>query len=66
MLSDTLSQTKITNFPLLALIIFMTVFALVIIRVVRSGRKNDRNDAMSQLPLADDEAPPSPHTPRSH
>lgn len=66
MLSETLSQTKITNFPLLALIIFMTVFAFVVFRVVRSGRKNDRNDAMSRLPLADDEAPPSHPTPRSH
>jgi len=66
MLSETLSKTDVLNYPLFALIVFMAVFAIVVIRVMTSGRKNDRMDAMSQLPLADDEAPPTHPKAGSH
>lgn len=65
MLKETLSQTDVVNYPLFALILFVLVFGFVVVRVLMSGRKDGRMDAMSQLPLADDDAAPTHPIPRS-
>jgi hypothetical protein len=59
MLKETLSQTDVIDYPLFALILFVTVFALVVVRVLLSGRRSGRMEAMSRLPLADDDAAPT-------
>jgi len=65
MLKETLSKTDVINYPLFTLILFVAVFAIVVVWVLASGRKNERMEAMSRLPLADDDAPPTFPTKRS-
>jgi cbb3-type cytochrome oxidase subunit 3 len=66
MLKETLSQTDVINYPLFALILFVAVFAFVVVRVLMSGRKDGRMEAMSRLPLDDDDAAPAfPNQPAS-
>jgi hypothetical protein len=65
MLSETLSQTNVINYPLFALILFVAVFAVVVVRVLMRGSKDPRMEAMRQLPLAADDTTRDPAHPRS-
>ncbi len=52
---EVLANNPIIDLPLLALIIFVLVFAAVVFRVWRSGKDNPQHDYIASLPLFDDE-----------
>jgi|GEM_PF-3154690 len=54
MMRETLSQTNLLELPMLAFFIFLTVFVIVVARVLLRGRKDPAYAAMEQLPLAAD------------
>ena len=56
MLSQTLSHTDIVLLPVLALVVFATVFLAVVIRAWRRGPEHPADVAAARLPL-DDDAP---------
>jgi hypothetical protein len=55
-LSDILSGVDLTVYPLIALVIFVGIFVVVLVRVARASRASIRDAAA--LPLADDAAMP--------
>jgi hypothetical protein len=64
MLSETLSQTDVIHFPLMALILFVGVFLVVVVRVLMRNATDPDLESMRHLPLADDDAR-EPLPPRS-
>ncbi len=55
--AEALSQTDVIDLPLLALIIFLVVFAIVVVRAWRAGKDNPKHEYLASLPLFDDEVP---------
>ena len=55
MFKQIMEHNTVIDLPLVALIIFTFIFAIVVIRVWRGGRDNPRYKRMAQLPLADDD-----------
>jgi hypothetical protein len=53
-LSDLMSQMHLTFYPEVALVMFLAIFAAVVVHVVRVSRDVGWND-VSRLPLDDDE-----------
>lgn len=56
MIRQLLAQSPLLAFPLLGLLIFVGVFAVVVARVFR--HKADEFDPMAQIPLRDDDEAP--------
>lgn len=52
-LSDVVSRGGMTVLPLIGLVLFVTVFALVLVRTLRKGRRAE-HDAAAMLPLVDE------------
>jgi cbb3-type cytochrome oxidase subunit 3 len=57
-LSDVLSHLHLTAYPILALMLFLSVFVGVVLQVLGRARR-DEFDRAGLLPLADDAAVPS-------
>ncbi len=55
-LSDVMSAMDLATFPQVALILFLGVFVVVVVRVYVRGRPADFED-VSQLPFDDEPAP---------
>lgn len=60
MIRQLLAQSPLLALPILGLLIFVGVFSLVVVRVLR--RDGEEVDAMSRLPLEEDDGarPPVP------
>ncbi len=60
MLSQTLSHTDLLSLPVVALALFMGIFAIVVFRVWRRGADSPVDAYAAGLPLQDDDIPPGP------
>lgn len=54
MASETLSRTNLLELPMLALIIFIALFAFVVARVLMRGKRDPEYVALAHLPLEED------------
>jgi len=57
MFREVMQHNTIVDLPLIALILFIVVFASVVIRVLLKGRHNATYQYMANMPLDDGDAP---------
>ena len=54
MFQEVLAETELIALPLFALLLFATVFTIVVLRVWRRADSRDQHTYLASLPLADD------------